>query len=89
MENLETLHKMSGWHEEAILKSTLCGCFSCLNIFRSDQINEWAEEDPNCPNGPGKTAICPKCGIDSVLPDSTVPQLSLDLLKKMKIRWFG
>ncbi|MCX7343896.1 MAG: hypothetical protein NT128_07110 [Proteobacteria bacterium] len=27
-------------------------------IFNADEINEWLEENPNCPRGPGKTALC-------------------------------
>jgi hypothetical protein len=51
-------------------------------------IEEWVEEEADCPRGPGKTAICPKCGIDSVLPNSQVPNLNLGLLERMKTRWF-
>jgi len=82
--NFKKLHYVSGWHEEEILKSNLCGCFNCLSIFPSSEIIEWVEERENCPRGKGKTAICPKCHIDTVLPDTTEYELTESLLKKMQ-----
>ena len=83
--DLKKIHKKSGWHEKDIRNSTLCGCFNCLKIFSPDKIIEWLEEDPKCPRGSGKTAICPFCGIDTVLPDNIIgTELNKELLKKMK-----
>jgi hypothetical protein len=49
-------------------------------VFPPDQIVEWVDEDD--------TAICPECGVDSVIgSDSGVP-LTPEFLKQMKHRWF-
>jgi hypothetical protein len=82
--NLKKIHSECGWHEKAILGSTSCGCFNCLSIFPPSEITEWINETPDCPRGEGKTAICPKCDIDSVLPDSIDSGLSLQLLELMQ-----
>lgn len=86
--NYDKVHDESGWHEEAILQSKICGCFYCLSIFPPNEINEWVEEREDCPRGPGKTAICPKCGIDSVLPNTIGYEITKDLLEKMQKRFF-
>ena len=72
-----------------ILNSQLCGCFYCLEIFPMQEIDDWNEEDPACPRGPGKTVLCPRCGIDSVLPDSLWFDLSADLLREMHQEYFS
>jgi hypothetical protein len=86
--NFNKVHDESGWREEAILKSKICGCFYCLRIFPPNEINEWIEEREDCPRGPGKTAICPKCGIDSVLPDTIGYEIKKDFLVKMQKKFF-
>lgn len=42
--------------------SNSCGCFKCLNIFNSNEIKEWTDNN--------ETAICPKCNTDSVIPET-------------------
>lgn len=59
---LENVHKASSSHRAEMEHSSLCACFYCLTTFTPTEIAEWIDE----PNG-GETAICPKCGIDSVL----------------------
>jgi len=81
--NLKKIHSECGWHKKAILRSELCGCFNCLSIFSPLNITEWIEESPSCPRGAGKTAMCPKCNIDSVLPDSIDGGISIELLQLM------
>ena len=85
--NFKKIHSACGWHEKEILESKLCGCFSCLNIFKPTEIIEWIEEPEDCPRGPGKTALCPKCDMDTVLPDVIEYELTEELLKKMQIEY--
>jgi hypothetical protein len=37
----------------------MCGCFYCEQVFSSDEISTWCDS--------GETALCPFCGIDSVI----------------------
>lgn len=82
--NLREIHSECGWHEKAIKSSQVCGCFSCLAIFLPSEIKKWIEEPSNCPRGAGKTAMCPVCDIDTVLPDSIEGGLSIQLLELMQ-----
>ncbi len=68
--SLEEIHKLCGWHRDAIVASPSVGCFYCLAIYSPSEIEDWVDEPEDCPRGPGKTALCPKCGIDAVLPES-------------------
>lgn len=86
--NFKQIHSECGWHEEAIQKSTVCGCFYCLSTFPPSEIEEWVDEPEDCPRGPGRTAICPKCGIDAVLPESEHYKLTKELLEAMNKEWF-
>jgi len=86
--DLQWTHGLSGWHEEAVRRSTRCGCFYCLSMFASAEVVEWVDEPPACPRGPGRTAICPKCGIDAVLPDGDQVEVTQELLAAMNQRWF-
>lgn len=61
-EQLQLLHKHSIYHRQQILASQVCGCFYCETMLVPSDIKEWTDNT--------LTAMCPKCGIDSVLPDS-------------------
>lgn len=58
---LKKAHKMSFRGRAIIEKSKLCGCFYCCRTFSPVAIKEWVDYKD--------TALCPHCGIDSVLPD--------------------
>ena len=88
-ENLNKICQNSGWNKEAILKSKKCGCFYCIKIFDSDEIINWIYESENSIKGPGTTARCPHCDIDSVLPESNDYILSIELLTKMNKTFFN
>ncbi len=85
--DLKKIHYECGWHEEAIKVSKLCGCFGCRRIFLSSEIEEWIDESKDCPRGPGRTAVCPKCGIDTVLPESKQYEITAELLCAMNKEW--
>ena len=84
-DHLEAAHKHSIFNRTEIVQSKLCGCFYCLQIFKPDEVIAWTdEEDPR-----GLTALCPHCGIDSVIGDrSGFPAGNEDFLKAMYRRYF-
>ena len=77
------IHRKSSSHEQDIRNSKICGCFYCLNIFSPSEINEWWDEKSG-----SKTAVCPKCGIDAVIPDDIGYEITVELLEKMKKEYF-
>ena len=58
-----------------------CGCFYCLKIYSPKEITNWLSE------GAG-TALCPYCGMDSVIGESSGYPITDEFLKEMKKYWF-
>lgn len=60
------------WHNRSRLTpGTACGCFYCEAVFAADEIQQWVDDD--------LTALCPRCGIDSVLAGMTDARTLHDL----------
>lgn len=80
-------HHFSSGHMEALKKDTLCGCFYCLRIYNPTEIEEWIIDD-NAIDRKG-TALCPYCGIDSVIGENSGFPISHEFLRGMKKYWFN
>lgn len=78
-------HAHSSNHRAEILASTLCGCFYCCAMFPPGEIADWVDEDSQ---GEGQTALCPRCGIDSVIGDKSGCEISECFLAGMRAYWF-
>ena len=74
-------HKFSGNHKSALMNDKKCGCFYCLKIFDPKEIVQWLKDE-------GGTALCPYCGIDSVIGESSNYPITPEFLKEMKDYWF-
>ena len=74
-------HKYSINHKKQLLRDKVCGCFYCLEIFSPTEIEEWVEDS-------GGTAICPHCGIDSVIGESSGYPITKEFLTAMNKEWF-
>lgn len=61
--------------------SSKCGCFFCRAIFDPKIIAEFADN--------GQTAICPNCGVDSLIGDKAGYELNNEFLIAMFRRWFA
>jgi len=78
-------HRHSDHHRAEILGSAVCGCFYCLETFPPTEIREWTDE----PDAPQVTAICPHCGIDSVIGSQSGYPITLEFLQVMEQFWFS
>jgi len=83
--DIQAAHAHSSDHRSEIAGSTLCGCFYCCERFPPSDIVEWIDEGPA---GEGQTALCPRCGIDSVIGDRSGFDISEEFLSAMKAHWF-
>jgi hypothetical protein len=77
-------HRHSIRHREEILSSDLCGCFNCIHTFPPTEITEWCDTQ----NGVGTTALCPQCGIDSVIGSQSGYPITTEFLRQMQEHWF-
>ena len=74
-------HPFSFKNKAYLLPPQRCGCFSCLAIFRSTEL----EENDFVPEDNGQyTACCPYCGIDSVIGENCGYTITPELLATMK-----
>lgn len=76
---LKALHGYCSDHVAALDQSLQAGCFYCENTFSPSEIKEHIDA--------GVTALCPRCGIDAVLPSASV-NLTPTLLAAMNDYWF-
>lgn len=60
-----------------------CGCFNCGAVFPPGGIKEWIEDEPDW------SALCPYCGIDSVIGESAAFPLTNQVLKAMHEKYFN
>ncbi|MBR6800918.1 MAG: cytoplasmic protein [Eubacteriaceae bacterium] len=67
-------------HKKMLRNMQKCGCFYCLKIFSSQMITRWIDN--------GNTALCPFCGIDSVIGESSGVPITKEFLRKMSEEWF-
>ena len=88
---LDQVWKSSFKNYDLLSKSDVCLCFFCLSRFSFQDIKEWISEFES-----GKTAVCPLCGIDSVIGskfgmelDEDGSELDEDFLLLVRRHWFG
>lgn len=74
-------HRFCSNNKSMLSKDKKCGCFYCLAIFDPSEIREWVSERED-------TAICPYCGIDSVIGECSGYPITKEFLKKMRDHWF-
>lgn len=79
---MELLHGRGFRNRAEVTRSTECACFYCRERFPPGNVREWADK--------GETAMCPRCGIDSVIGDGGTPEgrVSDDVVAQMRTRWF-
>ena len=82
-EQLNALFKQGFANEPYIRLAQKAGCYSCLKIFPTSEIVHWYDDEP-C-----RTAACPFCTFDSVVPDSPELRLTPELMKQMEVNCFG
>ncbi len=74
-------HRFSSNHRLRLENDAKCGCFYCGHIFSPKEITEWIDD-------PLGTAVCPYCGIDAVIGQSSGYPITEEFLLKMKKYWF-
>jgi hypothetical protein len=73
-------HKHSSRHRAEIEASAHCACFFCFRTFPSKEIKVWIDAE--------QTALCPRCGIDSVLGSASNQRLDDAFLRGMHTHFF-
>lgn len=82
MEDYIKAHEFSSNNYGELKKSQKCGCFNCLEIFDSNEIKMWSENE-------GINALCPNCMVDSIIGEYSGYSIEKEFLKKMKDYWLS
>jgi hypothetical protein len=82
--SLQQIYITCGWHEKAIKNSNCCCCIYCVCIYSPTEIETWVDE----PESKERTAICPKCGADAVIPESEHYKTSIEFLEELNKEYF-
>lgn len=77
---LEELHTYSSNNFKLIQNSNFCHCFHCLKKFEAKEVMSYIDDN--------KTALCPYCDIDAVIPDVIDHQLDGITIREMNEYWF-
>ena len=76
---MRKLYEGSFCNEDEMQRYIMCACFSCGKKFLTSDICDWVIEDDG-----KKTAICPYCDSDTVIPDDGRGDLSREKLAALK-----
>lgn len=80
-------HSFSNNHMAHLKLDSICGCFHCEKIFHPAEITDWIMADNDCDRL--GTAICPYCGVDAVIGESSGFPITGEFLNIMSHHWFG
>ncbi len=69
--------------KEALQIPQKCGCFYCLRVFDSKSVTDWIITEKE------EKAVCPHCGIDSVIGESSGYSITPEFLRQMHDYWFS
>ena len=83
IDDVKSAHAFSSNHRKSIIHDRVCGCFYCLRIFPPGEITDWIQDVKD------GTAMCPYCGIDSVIGESSGFPVTEEFLREMNKCWFG
>jgi hypothetical protein len=74
-------HKHASRHRAEIESSSRCGCFFCFRSFASTDIKVWIDSN--------QTALCPRCGVDSVIGTASQHRIDDAFLRGMHAHFFS
>ena len=88
--DLDSFHKYSAHHRELMEHSERAACFYCEQFFSPSEVADWIDgrqlETDSLRDG--ATALCPRCGIDAVLPSGAPIPFTSEMLAQMRHHWF-
>ncbi|MBX3635118.1 MAG: cytoplasmic protein [Rubrivivax sp.] len=92
VDDLLAPHRHTANNRAEVEASTLCGCFYCVQTFPPAEIVAWGGLDASNFDDPdaaaGGTALCPRCGSESVIGDRSGYPINAQFLTRMHEAWF-
>ena len=78
---LVAAHKHASQHRVELEASSRCACFFCFKTFHPSTIKSWIDAK--------QTALCPGCGVDSVIGSASEMRIDDTFLRNMHRHFFG
>jgi hypothetical protein len=92
MADLLAAYRHTTQNRAEIEASSLCGCCYCMQSFEPSEIVAYTGLDFNHLDDPDaastETALCPRCGGESVIGDKSGFQINVQFLGLMNEAWF-
>ncbi|MCQ2798360.1 MAG: sel1 repeat family protein [Bacilli bacterium] len=79
----EEIFKHANNNELDILSSNMCSCVFCRHTYSAREVKDWISTDG------GTNALCPNCGIDAVIGDSTGFTFDKASLKEINLYFYS
>ena len=86
--DLHAAHDLARDNRTFQTSSQDAGCFCCVSIFPAQKVTKWCPDKIQGRWKDNVTALCPYCGVDSVIFDAQ-HVLSLPWLGDMEQQWFS
>ena len=84
-EELHEIHTHSTANREEVEASSRCACFYCQEVFRATEVKDYIVE-PSMDYR--ETALCPRCGADTILGDAAGIPFYKELIEKLHRHYF-
>ena len=82
LQEQQSAHAHCNNNKAELGRSVVAGCFYCLETYSPSIVAEWIDSNSD-------TALCPRCGIDSVIGDASgLPVNERAFLSEMHTHWF-
>ena len=78
---LAEAQKHASRHRVELEASARCGCFFCFRVFPPTSIKAWIDAK--------QTALCPACGVDSVIGSASAHRIDDAFLRRMHGQFFA
>ncbi len=79
-DKLNDLHRHCSLNASELEAGKECGCFFCRRMFPAEEVVEFVDDD--------QTALCPYCGIDSVIVAGPDVKITKELLVALRKKYF-
>ncbi len=83
-EQLQSYYSRIRSNDREILNSDTCSCVFCRQTYSARDISDWIRNPDGTLN-----AVCPICGMDTVIGDRKQGRIDHDDLKEINLRFFG
>lgn len=83
MPKLETLIEHSTNNDLEILQSHKCSCLFCRHTIDAREVQDWVSDEN------GVSAICPECGMDTLIGDASGLTFTKEELREINMKYFG